>query len=257
MTARAHDAQPIVTYRLDDAMIAHISMRDIPGNNALSAPLVDALLEACDQATEQKASALILSGTSEVFSAGAERASLEAIASGEFHVRDLIVSERLINMPMPVIAAIEGHAIGGGLVMAACCDIVVGALESRYGAVFINMGFTPGMGCTTLLELLVGAPLAHEMMYTGRRFRGRELATLGVHFNRLLPKDRVLPTALDIARQIAEKNPTSIALLKYALGARKKRLLTTARLQEDLMHRITFNLPETARTIQEFYHDSE
>ena len=115
------------------------------------------------------------------------------------------------------------------------------------------MGFPPGMGCTTLLPELVGSYVANEMMFTGKRFRGKELAEKGTNINYILPRERVFPKARDIALQIAEKNIQSIHLLKYALSARKKKLLIDARLQEDMMHRLSFAFPETRATIERFY----
>ena len=243
----------ILEYRIDDNHIAHINMCDAAGKNALSAQLADQLLSALQKVEDAGARVIILSGLPEVFCAGATKETLKALSNGELHVKDLLISEKLVHCPIPIIAAIEGHAIGGGIVMAACCDLTVCAEESRYGAVFMDMGFTPGMGCTTLLELLVGAPLAHEMMYTGKRFRGRELIRHGTHINRIVPKSSVRTIAHDIALQIAQKNPKIVALLKYTLSAKKKKALIDARLQEDMMHQISFKYPETQDIINEFY----
>ena len=111
------------------------------------------------------------------------------------------------------------------------------------------------MGTTTLLADLVGPFLANEMMYTGKRFRGSELEGRGTKINYILPRSEVMHRARDIADQVAEKDRRSLALLKHALGVRKKKLLVDARLQEDLMHRITFAFPETRQTILELYPD--
>jgi polyketide biosynthesis enoyl-CoA hydratase PksI len=198
---------------------------------------------------------MVLSGLPDVFSGGAEKQTLLDLADGKLRVRDLLVSERLVGTPFPVIAAMEGHAIGGGLIMAVCCDIVVAARESRYGTVFMNMGFTPGMGCTGILQELFGPFIANEMMYTGKRFRGSELEDKSTNINYIVPKSEVLSKANDIALQISEKNIESVYLLKYALSARKKKLLIDARVQEDFMHRLSFGFPETKETIQSYYID--
>jgi polyketide biosynthesis enoyl-CoA hydratase PksI len=190
-----------------------------------------------------------------VFCGGAEKQALLDLCDGKAAVKDLVICERLLDAPFPIVAAVEGHAIGGGLAVAVCCDIVVAARESRYGAVFMSLGFTPGMGCTTLLAGLVGPYLASEMMFTGKRFRGSELEGRGTHLNYVLPRAEVMGKARDVAEQIAEKDARSIMLLKQALSAKKKKLLVDARLQEDLMHRITFSFPETRRTIEEQYPD--
>ncbi len=247
----------VVEYQVDSRNIATITMQDQQHNNMLSGQLVDELVALLERCEEERPHVVILRGLPEVFSAGAEQSTLEGLTRGEIHVKDVMVSERLLQCTIPLVAAIEGHAMGGGLVMAACCDIVVAALESRYGAVFIQMGFTPGMGCTKLLEFLFGVPLAHEMMYSGQRFRGRDLAERGSHINRWVTKEQVYPTAYEIATRISQNNPKSLSLLKYTLNAPKRRALIDARLQEDLMHRITFSYPETKKNIEELYAGEE
>jgi len=76
---------------------------------------------------------------------------------------------------------------------------------------------------------------------------------MGINANYIVPKKDVMLKAEDIALQISEKNIKSIYLLKYTLAARKKKLLVDARLQEDLMHKLSFAYPETKKTIEEFY----
>lgn len=242
----------IVT-RLEDSGIAYVHMNDVEKNNTFSDNFITELIDEVDNITEMKPKVLILHGLPDVFSGGAEKKNLVGLCEGRFHVKDLLISEKLIYTPFPVIAAMEGHALGGGFVMAMCCDIVLAALESRYGAVFMLMGFTPGMGCTTLLAQLVGPFIASEMMFTGKRFKGSELAKKSTNINYILPKREIMQKAEDIALQISENNIKSIYLLKNTLSAQKKKLLIEARLQEDLMHRISFAFPETKTAIQDFY----
>ena len=229
-------------------------MHDTEGRNVFSDSLINGLIGAIDELeSKHKPSVMILRGLPDVFSGGAEKESLIGLSEGKVFVKDLLISERLVATPFPVIAAMEGHAVGGGLVMGVCCDIVIASLESRYGTVFMNMGFTPGMGCTTLLQELVGTYVANEMMFTGKRFKGRELAEKATNVNYILPKNQVMHKAMDLALQIAEKNIESIYLLKYALSARKKKLLIDARVHEDFMHRLSFGFPETKEAIRSFY----
>ncbi|MEM9425033.1 MAG: polyketide synthase [Spirochaetota bacterium] len=194
---------------------------------------------------------VLLQGRSDVFCAGGAKDTLIGLTKGEVTVDDLIITDLMVQAPFPTIAAMEGHAMGGGLAMGAACDIVLAACESRYGAVFMNMGFTPGMATTTLLPQLTGPYIAAEMMYTGKRFKGKELE--GSNINYILPKAEILAKAEDIAAQMAEKPKESLYLLKHSLGTVKKKRVLEARLQEDLMHKISFYLPETQAIIQEFY----
>lgn len=202
---------------------------------------------------EVRPKVVIVQGRQDVFCAGGAKDTLIGLTEGRITVDDLVISDLMVQAPFPVIAAMEGHAMGGGLVMGACCDIVLAARESRYGAVFMNMGFTPGMATTTLLPQLMGPYVAAEMMYSGRRYKGSELQGQSHHINYILPKAEIMPKAVDIAMQIAEKPKESLYLLKHSLGAVKKKLVVEARLQEDLMHKISFNLDETKQIIQEFY----
>jgi polyketide biosynthesis enoyl-CoA hydratase PksI len=245
-----------VKLEMHDDGIAYVSMEDTDGRNVFSDRLINGIVDALDRLeADHHPLAMILTGLPDVFSGGAEKQTLLDLADGKIRVKDLLVSERLVGAPFPVIAAMEGHAVGGGLIMAVCCDIVIASLESRYGTVFMNMGFTPGMGCTALLQDLFGPYLANEMMFTGKRFKGRDLATKSTNINYILPKSEVKPKAVDVALQIAEKNIESVYLLKYALSARKKKLLIDARVDEDFMHRLSFGLPETKERIRDAYAD--
>ncbi len=234
--------------------VAVLQMDDETGKNIFTERFIKAFLEAFDRIeSEIRPKVLVLRGNDEVFCGGADKKTLIELCEGKVLVKDLELSERLLQVDFPVVAAVEGHGMGGGLAMALCCDIVVFARESRYGAVFMNMGFTPGMGTTLLLQELVGPFLAHEMMFTGRRFKGSQLAEKGTNINYILPRAEVMDKAMDIALQIAEKNVKSLRILKYTLNLKKRQLLAQARVQEDLMHRLSFGYPETRRTIEDFY----
>ena len=234
--------------------ISWLMMDDQEGKNVFSHRFIEEFLDSLADVERQGGTkVLVVRGREDVFCGGAEKQALLDLCDGKEAVIDLVICERLLETPFPVIAAMEGHGIGGGLAMALCCDVVIAARESRYGAVFMNMGFTPGMGCSVLLADLVGPFLASEMLFTGKRFRGSELAVRATNINYILPKKEVLDKAMDVAAQIAEKDIRSIALLKRSLSARKKNLLIQARLQEDMMHRISFSFPETRRTIEEQY----
>jgi polyketide biosynthesis enoyl-CoA hydratase PksI len=234
--------------------VSVLKMNDAAGRNIFSHGFIQDFLGALDEVQRDgPVKVLILCGLQDVFCGGADKQSLLDLCDGKTAVRDLVICERLLEVPFPVIAAMEGHAVGGGLAVAFCCDIVLAARESRFGAVFMSLGFTPGMGTTTLLAELVGPFLANEMMFSGKRFRGSELEGRGTHINYILPRAEVMPKARDIAEQIAEKDGRSISLLKHAVTVKKTKLLAEARLQEDLMHRITFSFPETRRAINELY----
>ncbi|MBN1647768.1 MAG: enoyl-CoA hydratase/isomerase family protein [Spirochaetales bacterium] len=240
--------------RVDEKNIAWFGMKDEKHQNIFSESFIHDFSETMDELENNyQPHVMVLYGLEDVFCAGAEKETLMDLCDGKIKVKDLILSERLVNTQFPVIAAMEGHAMGGGLALAICSDIVIAAQESRYGAVFMSMGFTPGMGTTALMQDLFGHFVANEMLYTAKRFKGKELIDKNTNINYILPRKEVMAKAGDIALQICEKNVKSLYLLKYALGNRKKHLLANARLQEDMMHRISFGFPETKKTITEFY----
>jgi polyketide biosynthesis enoyl-CoA hydratase PksI len=244
----------IMKIRREPSGVSWLHMDDREGRNVFSHKFIQEFLAAlADLEAKGGTKVLVVQGRDDVFCGGAEKKALLDLCEGKAAVVDLVICERLLEAPFPVIAAMEGHGIGGGLAMALCCDVVIAARESRYGAVFMNLGFTPGMGSSVLLSDLVGPFLAAEMLFTGKRFRGSELAARATNINYIVPRKDVMEKARDIAEQMAEKDIRSIGLLKQALSARKKKLLIEARLQEDMMHRISFSFPETRRTIEEQY----
>ena len=245
----------VINLTMDANGVAWFKMSDEKRKNIFSETFIADFLRTMDEVENlrEPPRAMVLQGLHDVFCAGADKETLMALTEGKVLAKDLVLSERLVNAEFPVIAAMEGHAMGGGLALACCCDIVIAARESRYGAVFMSMGFTPGMGTTTLLADLVGPFVANEMMFTAKRFKGVELERMSTNINRFVTKIRVLGAAKDIARQIAEKTPASVRLLKYSVSSRKKKLLVEARKQEDMMHRISFGYPETRQIIEEFY----
>lgn len=245
----------LVEISLDESnAIATIHMNDEEGRNIFSENFVKSFLRALEKLEKKiHPKVAILRGLKDVFCGGGDKQTLLALTTGEITTNDLILSERMLNMPFPIIAAMEGHAIGGGLLIGACSDIVIMAEESRYGAVFMNMGFTPGMGSTTLLPALLGPYVATEFLFSGKRYKGKELINKGCNINHILPRESVLKKAKDIAGQISEKTAPTIYLLKHSLNTVKKKMLIDARLQEDLMHQLSFSFPETKEIIKEFY----
>jgi polyketide biosynthesis enoyl-CoA hydratase PksI len=238
---------------IDDNGIAELVMDDARNANSFCREFLDELEKGLEKIRCREPKVLILRGRRDVFSTGASKQDLIELCDGRLSARDLTLSERILDLPFPTIAAMEGHAVGGGLVLALCCDLVVAACESRYGATFMAIGITPGMGCTALLAEMVGPFLAAEMMLTARHVRGSELAERRANINRIVPRSQVLPEARDLALQIAEKSKEALWMLKGTLAVRKKQLLAGARAQEDLMHRVCVAAPETRKAVEEWF----
>ena len=246
-------SQDLVTLTIDDEGIATVQLRDSDNKNTFTDPLVEQLLaRLVEVERDPRSRVCLLMGLPEVFCAGAHQDLLLALADGEFAATDIVLSRALLDLPLPAIAAMEGHAVGGGLIFGLCCDVVLMARESRYGCSFMNMGFTPGMGITRLLQDAVGEHIAAEMMFGGQMFKGSHFEQRS-KINYVLPKAQVLRKAMSVARRIAEKPRGSVELLKRSLSVRRRQAFEEARTVEAMMHKLSFADPETKRRIQENY----
>ncbi len=218
----------------EDRAVARIEMVDREGRNSLSPELVGALLAALDETDEDEdCAAVVLTGTDTYFSAGATRGLLEDLRARRIAPIELALSETLLRHSAVIIAAAEGHAIGGGFALMMAADMAVLAEESRYGFNFMAHGITPGMGVTRLAEDYLGKPLAHRLLYTGDLQKGAAFkgSFLDVH-----PKQSVLSNAIDLAYAVAEKPAKNVAMLKRTLAMPRLKAFEKAQIFESLMH---------------------
>ncbi len=157
--------------------------------------------------------AIVVTGAGDFFCAGA---ALAGRRDGERSEQPAADTPRVVpwEMSTPIIAAINGPAVGVGLTLPLTWDIRLAAEDAKMGLVFIRRGWIPELGAHWLLPRLVGMSNAMDLLLTGRIFTGREAAEMGL-VSAALPKDDVLPAALDKAHEIAEKcAPVSVALSK-------------------------------------------
>lgn len=216
--------------------IVELAMRDAVGVNAMSARWVAALLEAYARiAAHPTARVVLLSGLPEIFCSGASRETLSDLLAGRLAPTELTLGRRLLELPLPVVAAAEGHAIGGGFALLVSADLAVIARESRYGANFTALGITPGMGMTRLLEQVVPPALARELLYTGDLRRGATFEGTG-SFNGIVPRAEVRARGLVLARALAEKPRDTLIHLKRTLALPRIRAFDEASTHEARMH---------------------
>jgi polyketide biosynthesis enoyl-CoA hydratase PksI len=175
---------------------------------------------------------------------------LRALCQGGVVPTDIVLAKAVLDVPVPVIAAMEGHGVGGGLALGLAADIVMIARESRYGATFMNMGFTPGMGMTRLLQHVVSPAIAAELLFSGELKKGSWFEGRS-GFNAILPREEVRPRALDLAARIADKPRPSLELLKRTLSIGRRQAFEETHTLESLMHMLSFSGPEVLRRIEE------
>jgi len=235
-----------------DGPVLRVVLADAASSNALGEAMVHELIQAFDELDRRPdVRVVLLAAEGDVFSSGAPRELLVRLARGEVRPSDILLPRLLLCCPVPVIAAMAGHATGGGLALGLAADIVLMADESRYGFPFMDMGFTPGMGATVLCEHVLPPAVAHELMYSGELRRGREFARTGV--NHILPQSAVLPRAVDLAERIGIKPRAAVEALKRTLSLPRRRAFELSLTTESLMHQITFRAPGAAQGIRDGY----
>lgn len=220
-----------------EARVATIRMQAEEGPNAFTAAFVAELREALRVVDRPDVHAVVLCGLDEVFCSGASRALLRGLVAGTMAPTELTLARDVLAVPVPVIAAMRGHAVGGGLVLGLACDVVLLSRRHRYGFTFMDHGFTPGMGSTALCSHVWSPALVHELLYSTELRRGDTFAGSGV--NAVLPPEDVEPHAFDLAARIAEKPRLALQTLKRVLTLPRRRAFEEATTTEALMHAVT------------------
>lgn len=250
-TATAADA--VVTVHEVEAGILQITMRDVANKNTFSPGLVEGLIAAFDTVRDDpRCKAVILTGYDSYFASGGTKAGLLDLSAGNSKFSDRDFYSLALHCEVPVIAAMQGHGVGGGFVLGLFADFPILSRESIYTANFMKYGFTPGMGSTFVLPAKLGVSLAQEMMLTARTYRGEELQRRGVPFP-VLPRQEVADHALELARSLADKPRLSLVTLKDHLVAHLRAGLHPVIAQEEDMHARTFAQPEVKERIRAFF----
>lgn len=162
---------------------------------------------------------VITGGGEKAFVAGADIAEMKEMTpaeAAEFSRFGQSVFTRIKRLEQPVIAAVNGHALGGGCELAMACDLRVAAENAKFGQPEINLGIIPGFGGTVRLTRLVGPAKARELVLTGSPISADEALRIGL-VNRVVPQGAVRSSALDWARELAAKPAAAIALAKASM----------------------------------------
>jgi len=226
--------------------------------NAMNNPMRRELCEIFGQlATDLDVKAILVAGGGErAFSAGADiREFLEPLAPTSLREerKRLDFRREMDRCPQPIIAAIRGFALGGGLELALACDIRIAAEDAQLGLTEINLGIIPGGGGTQRLPRLVGRGKALEMVLTGARVPAAEALRIGL-VEQVVPVAELMTSARDLARTIAEKAPIALRYAKEAVvGGLSLPLADGLRLENDLstLLRTTEDRVEGARAFVE------
>lgn len=233
--------------------IVQVTMQDRINKNTLSYELTLGLLQAFKtiQANESY-KVVLLTGYDNYFCTGGTREGLLSIQEGKANFDDVNIYSLALECKIPVIAAIQGHAIGGGFALGLYGDFVILCKESVYSTNFMKYGFTPGMGATHIVTKKLGFSLGTELLLNAGTYRGAELEKRGVPFP-VLPRVNVLEYALELAEQVAEKPRLSLITLKEHLVTPIRMELPQIIAKERLMHDLTFHQPEVRERINTLF----
>lgn len=163
---------------------------------------------------------IVLTGAEGTFCAGGDISEMKQRTALDVRQRNELVIDifrRMVAGPKPIVAAVEGAAMGAGLALVAACDYVVAAANSRYGAAFTKMGLLPDTGAIWSLGQKLGAGKAKELMMLASDFDGRKALEIGLA-NQMVEAGGTLAAATEVAQRLAQMPPVTVAMLKAALA---------------------------------------
>ncbi|MGQ9721188.1 MAG: enoyl-CoA hydratase/isomerase family protein [Candidatus Jordarchaeum sp.] len=203
-----------------EAGIGKIILNRPDKRNAISSEMFMDIGEAARIVSDDdEVKVVILMGAGKVFSAGIDFGSMGALGgASSWTVRDMLKKSqtnysRLENMEKPVIAAIQGAAIGAGLEMALCCDIRIAAEDARMGIPEVCFGLVPDLGGAQRLPRIIGLGRAKELIFTGRIIDAKEAERIGL-VNKIVPADKLMEATMEMANEIKDNGLIAIGLAK-------------------------------------------
>jgi enoyl-CoA hydratase len=207
-------------YEVEDG-IAVVTLNRPDKLNALSREVLDEL-EACfvEVGNDDVVRGIILTGAGgKAFAAGADIAEFRAMTAMDGHrfaLRGQAVFNRIASLRKPVIAAVNGFALGGGCELAISCHLRTASENASFGQPEVNLGIIPGYGGTQRLPRLIGLGMAMEMILTGERISARRALDIGL-INRLYPDDTLIDGTKELLQSITSKAPAALGLAIEAL----------------------------------------
>ena len=226
-----------ITLKKDNG-VALLTIKQPASLNAMNAAMLEEMGRVLARVeADNEVRVLVITGTGKAFIAGGDIGHMEGFTTqqakewSELGQRTLLTIE---NMKNPVIAAINGYALGGGTELALACDIRVASDRAVFGTPEVRLGMIAGFGGTQRLPRLVGFGLAKEMLFTGDHYDAASALAMGL-VNKVVPADELLAYCLDMANRIAARGPEAVRLSKEAVNrGRDMEMQEAFRLETDL-----------------------
>lgn len=209
-----------ITYEAE-GQIGIITINRPKALNALNSTVLEELDKTLDAVDLQTVRCLILTGAGEKsFVAGADIGEMSTLTKAEgeaFGKKGNDVFRKLETFPIPVIAAVNGFALGGGCEISMSCDIRICSENAVFGQPEVGLGITPGFGGTQRLARIVGTGKAKEMIYGARNIKAEEAYRIGL-VNNVYPLEELMPAAKKLAATIARNAPIAVRNCKRAIN---------------------------------------
>ena len=209
-----------ITYEVE-GQIGIITINRPKALNALNSAVLDELDKTLDAVDQEAIRCLILTGAGEKsFVAGADIGEMSTLTKAEgeaFGKKGNDVFRKLETFPIPVIAAVNGFALGGGCEISMSCDIRICSENAVFGQPEVGLGITPGFGGTQRLARIVGTGKAKEMIYGARNIKAEEAYRIGL-VNNVYPAEELMPGAKKLASTIARNAPIAVRNCKRAIN---------------------------------------
>lgn len=224
--------------------------------NALNADTLNEMSAALYALSINKAArVLLITGAgAKAFVAGADiehMSKLTPLEGKAFAEQGMQVFRRLETLNIPVIALVNGYALGGGCELAMSCDFILASDNAKFGQPEVNLGVTPGFGGTQRLTRLVGTAMAMELLVTGRTISASEALQRGL-VNHVHPQEQLWDKGLELAEMIAGKSRTAIQLTKELVQRGQDLDLDNACIMESDLFGLSFSTPDRAEGMAAF-----
>ena len=208
----------VITYDKEDSVV-WITLNRPEVLNALNDQLRRQLILALEQGRDDdEVRVIVITGAGDkAFCAGGDISEFPRLTpTDRLKKKDVTYTELIADMPKPVIAMVDGLALGGGNEIAMACDIVVASDNSQFGQPEIRVGIIPGAGGTQRLPRLIGEKKAKELIFTGRLISAQEALELGL-INRAVPREKLRETTEELVSQLLKQSPIILRIAKTAI----------------------------------------
>jgi len=190
---------------------------DRPPVNALCTEMLDELEDSLEDLSDARC--VVITGEGKAFVAGADISEMKDMTPEEAHEfsrKGHGVFGKIRELPIPVISAVNGYALGGGLELAMTADMIVASDRAQFGQPEVGLGIIPGFGGTQMLSRLVGPSHAKELIFTGKTIDAQRALEIGL-VNKVVPGEELMDTVMNIAKTISSNGPAAVSLAKSSI----------------------------------------